>query len=161
MTNPTSPSLPLADIHLQSDPSIWPLAWGWWAIILITLGVLIALSVTLYRWKTARKPLQEAKVLLDDLDSIAAINTLLKRTCLTYFDHQTVAKLTGDAWLAFLDEQLPEPKRGFIKDKDLWQKGVFSSLPVTQEEMTRCKDLATTWLANAISPKVLKEASHV
>ncbi len=161
MANPTSPSLPLADIHLQSDPSIWPLAWGWWLIIVITLGVLITLCVSLYRWKKARKPLQEAKMLLNDIDSISAINTLLKRTCLTYFKHQTVAKLTGDEWLTFLDEQLPETERGFIKNKDLWQKAVFSSSPITQEEMTRCKDLATTWLAHAISPKVLKEASDV
>lgn len=139
MTNPTSTPLPLADIHLQAAPGLWPLAWGWWmviAAIFITL-VMAALAIRTYRHK--RRAQRQALTQLAYLDTLAAVNELLKRAALSYFDRETVAGLTGNTWLAFLDSGLPAGKQGFVASASLWQKGVFSKERLSESELAVCK----------------------
>ena len=37
--------LPLAPLHLPAEPGLWPVAWGWWAIL-----ALVILSIFLLRY---------------------------------------------------------------------------------------------------------------
>lgn len=163
MANPTSTSLPLMDIHLQSPPSAWPLAWGWWVIIFSAIGLLILIGFMLYQNHQARKALNEAKQQLAHLDSIPAINTLLKRAALSYFTRTEVAPLTGRAWLIFLDQQLPAKHQGFLAIESIWQKGIFSKHQLSDDEISQCKHLANIWLCHALPPKKSKvmENAHV
>ena len=161
MANPTSTPLPLADIHLQSAPNFWPLPWGWWLVILITLSVVIAGSIWLYRRHQQRLALREAKRQLKHIDNLSALNTLLKRAALSYFPRETVAGLTGQAWLAFLDAQLPEKRRGFLAYEASWQKNMFANTPLAPHELTELKHLAQQWLQFALPPKKQEELENV
>lgn len=164
MTNPTSSALPIADIHLQLAPGIWPLAWGWWLVIFLTLAILIFAFTLLYLRAKKNQAKKDALRQLNGPSSLAEINALLKRAALSYFRRDQVAGLTGNRWLAFLDSQLPENKQGFIANESLWLKGAFSNVPLTDQELNSCKSLATIWLNNALPPRqqyAIKEEGDV
>lgn len=114
-TAPAS-ALQLRDIHLPSPPSSWPPAPGWWLLAVLV----IALVFFATRWivQRARERRWRRRVQLE-LDRIAAtqaatpdtgrlttdLSRLLRRTCLML--EPGAAALHGDAWLDFLDRQLP------------------------------------------------------
>lgn len=51
--------LPLKDIHLPSEPGIWPLAPGWWVLIALALILIAILAVLLFKF--TRLQLQKRK----------------------------------------------------------------------------------------------------
>jgi len=105
--------LPLRDIHLPDPISWWPLAPGWWGlmVLLLLLIGLFFLGRTLYRRgqlrREAHKALQEIQTQYathqDDRQLAADLSTLLRRIALSYSPRSDVASLTNDAWLYFLD----------------------------------------------------------
>jgi len=105
--------LQLHDIHLPDDPNMWPLAIGWWilivlAVILICL-LFLKLKKYLYLKKHKRMLRNEYDVLEKKLSTapdkslIAETNVLLRRLALAYYPEQNIASLTGSDWLTFLD----------------------------------------------------------
>lgn len=148
----STPALPLADIHLQQAPGIWPLAWGWWLVIAAVIVTLALILLWLRKRKAHLAARNEALNALAQTTSISDINALLKRAALSYFPRETVAGLTGERWLTFLDSQLPAAQQGFVAESALWQKGVFSNAPSTNAELTQARTLATRWLQKAIPP---------
>lgn len=106
----------LKDIHNPAAPTIWPLAPGWYVVIILLLsGFIIAISyywVKVYRRQRYRKmalaellQLESTVSQADDISQIiATLAMLLKRTALAAYPSALVAGLTGTAWLTFLDE---------------------------------------------------------
>ncbi|WP_297483600.1 DUF4381 domain-containing protein [uncultured Photobacterium sp.] len=174
MTQLTAPALPLADIHLHTEPSFWPLAWGWWAVIIVSL---ILISLVSYRLRCRSHDVAAKKEALGILktyrfdDGITAMNTLLKQAALSYFPRTVIAPLTGIQWLTFLDQQLPTKYRGFVDQQQLWQQGLFSSKPLTKQQFQDCQQQALLWLQHALPAKtkdhgntstmITKESSNV
>lgn len=153
MEQASSPSLNLADIHLPTEPSWFPLAWGWWVVICIALLLILCASWFLWRRQRQHQAKREAISALAASQSLNAINLLLKRAALSYFPRQQVAALTGTAWLAFLDSQLPEKKRGFSANAAAWQAQLFSPNPeISAEQLAQYRELAKSWL-RALPPK--------
>ncbi|MBL6688001.1 MAG: DUF4381 domain-containing protein [Pseudomonadales bacterium] len=119
MTQPTAlPEDPLAalrDIHLPAEVSFWPPAIGWWIILgLLLVGLAFAIHAlikrlrqTAYR-RQAKRHLRAIKAdwqLHGDVrQTLKALQELMKRTALTAFGRDQVAKLTGYRWTAFLDQ---------------------------------------------------------
>ncbi|OBU17179.1 DUF4381 domain-containing protein [Photobacterium aquimaris] len=173
MTQPTTPTLPLADIHLHSAPSYWPLPWGWWMVVIVILLAIIATGYQYRRRRQRSAAKQEAINILKTLQpqaGLTAINTLLKQAALSYFPRSTVAPLTGIQWLAFLDQCLPAKFQGFVDKQPLWQQGIFSPTPLTAEQFNDCRQQALLWLQHALPAKannhngnsvITKESSHV
>ena len=106
-------SLQLNDIHLPSDPSIWPLALGWWIALALVIVMLVWLFFAVKKYIAIRK---HKRLLFNELtllenklkqnpsvSSIAETNVLLRRIALAYLPDSNVASLTGSEWLAFLD----------------------------------------------------------
>lgn len=100
---------PLAALKPLHDPSPipwWPPAPGWWLMLLLI--VLASLLLFLYRKKMAprRAALAELKALELDGTSSALkageLNRLLKRYAMIC--RPGAESLTGEAWLAYLDE---------------------------------------------------------
>ena len=101
----------LHDIHTPPPVSWWPLAPGWWiaAALVVLLGVL-----TWWWWqsratpwrKQALRELQQLESVLkaEPALAIASVSVIVRRVALTVRDPVTVAALTGDDWLAFLDD---------------------------------------------------------
>ncbi|MGL4826019.1 MAG: DUF4381 domain-containing protein [Vibrionaceae bacterium] len=153
MTQLTYPNLPLplADLHLPPEPGIWPLAWGWWLVIISNV---LILSISIYSiWRYRRRHLAQKQALqrLDDCKSIGQLNALLKQAALSYFPREQVASLTGVQWLKFLDSFLKRPL--FVPQQELWLTGSFSRATVSAKQLRLSKKIAKKWLLKALPPK--------
>lgn len=103
--------LSLQDIHLPEPVSGWPLAPGWWCV-LIGVPLLLAACVYCYQRltrktavKTARRQLQSLRLHPQDdaLQTLTHLSALLKRVAISTAPRNEVASLTGKDWLAYLD----------------------------------------------------------
>lgn len=99
----------LRDIVTPEPVSWWPLAPGWWVVILV--GCLLAAIAAWRGWRRWRANAyrREALSKLERAESIAAVANLLKRTALGAYPRSSVASLSGDAWCRFLTESSLEP----------------------------------------------------
>jgi hypothetical protein len=112
-----SPLDQLADIHLPSHLSGWPLAPGWW----ILFGIFILMLIGLLLWR--RRKTQNAYRLIaqkelaaiyaayeqskDAAAYLQALSVLLRRTALTAYPKQFNASIKGTQWLQWLDSVCP------------------------------------------------------
>lgn len=107
----------LHDILLPNPVSWTPRTIGWYVVFgLILFGAARGIGVVLRRFRRnryRRSALAELRAIERELrcperrlEALAAIPALLKRTALSAFPRVEVASLTGQAWLAFLDETL-------------------------------------------------------
>ncbi len=108
-----NPELPLRDIHLPDSVSWWPIAPGWW--LLLVIAILIAMIIWAIRMNKAKGLLR--KQALAELDKIenafgqhqntqqlaSELSMLLRRVCISRFPRVDVAGLTGQAWITFLN----------------------------------------------------------
>jgi hypothetical protein len=120
--NPTD-QLPLRDIHLPPDIGWWPLAWGWWLVIGLSLLAVFALVWWLLQRPTStqRASLSAQASALQELDRIEQqyqndplglvreLSVLLRRIAISLYGRRSVAGLTGVSWLQFLDNQGSSP----------------------------------------------------
>jgi hypothetical protein len=94
----------LRDIVVPPPVSSWPLAPGWW-ILLVAIGLVLALlgrRALLRRRASAYR--RAALVQLREAESTADINTILKRAALAAFPRADIARLAGPAWSTWLRE---------------------------------------------------------
>ena len=113
-------ALPLRDLHLPDAVGWWPLAPGWWVLLVVLAVALVYLGWLWYRaWvfnAPRRYALRELARLeaeyLEHRDPVLLgkqLSELLRRGMLAYAPREEVAGLTGDAWLAFLDNGMSVP----------------------------------------------------
>lgn len=113
--------IPLRDLHLPEAIGWWPLAPGWWVIIVLALaGCLYLLRLYLAkrrRGAARRHALKQLNRLTADFEQhgdvvafSSEMSELLRRTMLAYAPRKEVAGLTGEAWLAWLDRDLDQPR---------------------------------------------------
>ena len=102
--------LDLRDIHAPADPAFWPPAPGWWLVSGLILVLLIPVLVKgIKTWRRQRRrrrllrELQALSTLGSGPELAARISELLKRVALSGFERREVARLSGEAWLDFLD----------------------------------------------------------
>jgi cbb3-type cytochrome oxidase subunit 3 len=106
--------LPLRDIHLPKTIGWWPPALGWWLLaILIPLSV--ALMFWLYKRITRKTAIKAAKKLLlqikqdqqcDNSQKLKDLSALIRRVAISTNPRNECAGLTGQQWLAFLDQSV-------------------------------------------------------
>lgn len=104
------PDLVLRDVHDVPAPALWPLAPGWWGVILVV--VLAAMALAFVMWR-ARKRKQRAMARFDSAlahatspaQRLQAMSDLLRRAARSKRAHTET--LSGTAWLAFLEEGMP------------------------------------------------------
>ncbi len=104
---PVSDNLPqLRDIHLPNGVSVWPLAYGWW-IILVSIIALVALC---YLWKYIRRKSKKLYALRlleklkdkNDIKSAADMSEILRRICI--YKYPQAVSLSGKAWIDFVED---------------------------------------------------------
>lgn len=112
--------LPLRDLHLPEPVSWWPLAPGWWLVIALAAVVIIwLLRRAINKWRS-NAPRRFAVRELGSIESdylrhrdavlmAKKVSELLRRSMLAYAPRDEVAGLTGERWLAWLDQGLPVP----------------------------------------------------
>jgi len=113
--------IPLRDLHLPEAIGWWPLAPGWWVVIVLVAVGLAYLCKhymrTYARGAARRRALRKLIELTAEFEQhrnavafASGISELLRRTMLAYAPRHEVAGLTGDAWLAWLDRDLDQPR---------------------------------------------------
>jgi len=155
--NPASEPLQLRDIHLPADIAWWPPAPGWW-LLLGVLVLCIVLGIYAYRYWLARQVRRAATRELnmiktnylqaaDDPQLLQAVSVWLRRVCLSCYPRREVAGLTGQEWLAFLDQQLSKSKQAQRFNSDIGQallKGPYQQ--TTQVDAEKLLLLCQLWL---------------
>ncbi len=112
--------LPLRDLHLPEAIGWWPLAPGWWAVIVLAAVGLGWLLLKAWQQRQFNAPRRYAtrelrQVEADYLQHRNAVvlgqqvSELLRRAMLAYAPRHEVAGLTGESWLQWLDRDMPVP----------------------------------------------------
>ncbi len=112
--NSSTPHLALRDIHLPEPISWWPPAPGWW-ILLFTVLLLCFAAWLLYKRRQKKKhqrsSIQSLTIIRADFDKdqnstklLRELSVLMRRSCITFYPREISAGLTGERWLAFLDD---------------------------------------------------------
>jgi hypothetical protein len=95
----------LHDLVMPVPVPWWPPAPGWVivsAVLVVVLGWWLIRAIQHWQSNSYRR---EALVLLGKIDgSEAELPTLIKRVALSAYPRERVASLTGEQWLAFLDQ---------------------------------------------------------
>lgn len=140
--------LPLRDLHLPDAVGWWPLAPGWWLLVLVTA---VAAGYGLWRLYRRRQINRPRRYALRELARYEAeylehrnpvmlgkqVSELLRRGMLAYVPRDEVAGLTGESWLAWLDQGMPLPYFHTQGGKSLLQlpyrdpAGDFSDVDIT------------------------------
>ena len=103
----------LQDIHMPAPIGWWPLAVGWYLLLILALLLLACLFYFVRRHYINGRAKYQALQLMDKLEqeyqrdhnsqlSSMKVSELLRRVALVYFPREDVASLQGEAWLAFL-----------------------------------------------------------
>lgn len=154
MTSVT-PNPTLAELQdiIQPQPiGAWPWAIGYWLVLALVITLITLLVIWLRKRARYLAPKKTAKQLLCQLDKqapsyVSDVNSLLKRTAMSYLSREAIASLDGDAWTTWLDGYLPEPKRQRLGP--LLAKR-HRATPLTLEEATELHQLAQAWLASKV-----------
>lgn len=121
----------LRDIHMPADTTgFWPLAPGWWALIILLLAITGWLLWRYIKKKQLQRHINAALAELERcheallqkeaevakghpgadlnaarLDYVNGVNAVLRRVALLHFPASTVASLSGQAWADFIARQ--------------------------------------------------------
>lgn len=114
MATDINPLNDLKDIYLPQPVSLWPLASGWYIVIILLLVAAILLSmfgVKKYRKISKRKKIIQLFNSLENnylshqgSEVLSKISVLLKQVAITQFPNKNPQHLHGEKWLLFLDE---------------------------------------------------------
>ena len=102
----------LRDLHFSVKPPVFPLAYGWWVLLVILL-VCVLMSVVVYRlWQLrpavyAKHELMKIVKIADDKSFLKELSVLLRRVAMKSFGRQAIAPLSDEKWQAFLMKAVP------------------------------------------------------
>lgn len=129
--NPADPLAELRDIHLPDSVSAWPLAPGWWLLLIIACAGLTALLIACSRRHRARLYRRQALLQLQQIEQnadnqIVALVELLKQTVNTAYPDQHFSSLNIADFFKFLQQSCPAAQFEDLPDnldKLLYAKG--------------------------------------
>jgi len=117
------PLAQLQDIHLPAEIGLWPPAWGWWLLLVLSIATISALiffikrkkSRNAYRALAIKELIKINQQYSDDQNSeyLQAVSIILRRTALSGFGSFFNASLKGDEWLQWLDVQCTKTNHQF------------------------------------------------
>ena len=150
-----TPKLELSPVITPDAPYWWPLAWGWWCLIVVVMAILIV-AVKLYQKHQQDRVIQKialAKLTNNPDISPAEALATVRQAAISYFPREMVASMQGEQWYQFLDSQLKSPR--FIDHSDAWQQSLYQSEHTAIDPSTRkaLVDDCTYWVRHALPPK--------
>ncbi|MFA0057466.1 DUF4381 domain-containing protein [Vibrio echinoideorum] len=153
-------SLDLSPVIAPDAPSWWPLAWGWWAVIITAIALIALVFFIVKRRQKNQHAKNEALACLRSSQpsnalSPSAAQDILRQAALSYFPRDKVAGLAEDDWLAFLDAQLAKPL--FSAKQSQWQQALYQDTSLMTDEQKKAQQQLVndceTWLRKALPPK--------
>ena len=97
----------LADIVQPDAVSIWPLAWGYWLVVVLGLGLIGFGIFTILSYRTKRKAKREALQSLANLDRknehyAHNVQVLMKTLCAHYLPSYSSYQMHGEKWKSLI-----------------------------------------------------------
>jgi hypothetical protein len=134
----------LHDLVLPTPVLWWPLAPGWY-VLLVLLGLAVVWVSWRYwkRWR-ANEYRREALRQLQQLQDAPAIAILLRRTALTVVPRAEIAAKTGSAWADWLASHSPEAMAPEVHQ--LLSIGVYGRSGAEQD-VSQLHEYAARWIA--------------
>lgn len=159
-----------------ADVGLWPLAWGWWALlalclILLTLGVVWCVK-RVKQQKAKKQAIKALKALpLAQQNNLQYCNQILKRVFMSYFPRGQVESLHSQQWTAFLAAQLKPAKTAKFQvlfqalNSGLYRRTSGEQASTGSEDTTQLVGLAIDYIKLALPPGkkqliVAEGASH-
>jgi len=152
--------LPLKDIHLPEAIGWWPPAIGLWLVVVFVL-LLIGFGYWLYKRLTQKTAIKTATSLLtelklntsqDGLQKLQQLSTLMRRVAISIVPRQDVASLTGQKWMAFLDQKLDgKPFQAGIGQ--LLAQAPYRQQSPSDAEILQLISLCEDWLKHCLKRK--------
>ncbi|WP_122081225.1 DUF4381 domain-containing protein [Vibrio coralliirubri] len=152
--------LDLSPVIAPDAPTWWPLAWGWWAVIITAISLIALVFFILKRRKNNQQAKQEALSNFSNSQSQDGLSPskaqdIVRQAALSYFPREKIAGLSGDDWLTFLDTQLAKPL--FVAKQSQWQQALYQDVALMNEEQKKAQQQLVndceTWLRKALPPK--------
>lgn len=143
----------LHDIVAAPAAQLWPLAPGWYAVVIIGAVGLLITAMALHRFIQRRRIRDAAlKALRTPLASPNAVTLVLKQACLGYFPRAEIAQVSGSAWYDFLLAQLPAAAQRTCAEP-LQRLATEAFSPHQQQSTAEYQQLARYWLRHALPPR--------
>ncbi len=151
------PLAQLRDIHVPEEVNIWPLDWGWWVLIAVVLLVLFGLYKAITAHIRHNKARKQALALVESISEKqnnwpVALNSILKRTAMSYYPTQQVAGLYGKQWQAFLTSSLKSSDKELEGGLAKLVSNIYQATP-NPSDFETCKGAVKNWLSKAKLPK--------
>lgn len=150
-TPQNDPLAQLKDIHVPNSVDVWPLDWGWWCLIALCLIATISIVAYLVKKHRFNKPRRDAQKLLSGISPAdenwpMQINTVLKRTAVTYFKPQEIAGLYGNSWHEFLMQTLPNRRKNTMSESLSTLHSQQYAPKCDNKHFDECIKTANAWL---------------
>ena len=159
----------LKDIQTPEPITWWPLAWGWWlVIVLVVVSIYVVIRLVLKRIEN-NKAKKQALKMLEQIHNephphktVIAINDILKRVMLVYTSRESIASMNSKQWFDSLNtlseahkipthfSQLAYQPKCSAKDADEYlnaaQNWVKNTLPLSKKQ----KQITERWSATNV-----------
>ena len=143
--------LDIRDIHIPDGVSIFPLAKGWWMLIIGFITLILLAKMTLHIFKTSKKyyALSQLKAIdiSKPIDATVKMSELLRRICNVKYKDASV--LFGKDWLDFLNNHAP--KKLSKKASDLLIYAPFidkNDKTYTKKDALALKEFCKNWIGD-------------
>ncbi|MEZ9155726.1 DUF4381 domain-containing protein [Vibrio sp. F13] len=152
--------LDLSPVIAPDAPTWWPLAWGWWAVVITVITLISLVFFILKRRKNNQQAKQEALSYFSNSPSQDGLSPskaqdIVRQAALSYFPRGKIAGLSGDDWLTFLDTQLAKPL--FVAKQSQWQQALYQDAALMNDDQKKAQQQLVndceTWLRKALPPK--------
>jgi hypothetical protein len=110
-------ALELRDIHLPEAVSWWPLAPGWWLLLVFVVSIIVILFLKFAKNRkqedkhslsnAIQQELEQLRTIENEQRFVEELSAFLKRVAISHYGRK-VSGYTGEKWLRFLDDRLPE-----------------------------------------------------
>ena len=151
------PLAQLKDIHLPEQVSNYPIAPGWWLLLVITLVALFYLVRFIKNYRAIRYTKKQILSALAQSTSFENSSQLLKLALVHYFPRQDTAALYGDKLNAFLHDTLPESKQAEFER--LMPDNLTSMYQLNSDlNLAEFNQATRFWLSHALPPKQINKS---
>ena len=117
----------LRDVHLPEPISWWPLAFGWWVLIVLAVLAIAGLVFLIIRNKRQNRYRKDALAELRECYAhwqteqkndayLQSVNAVLKRSVQHIDGASYLLRLSGDDWVNALDQYVKQPLSAQTKD---------------------------------------------
>lgn len=138
----------LRDIHLPSEAvSVWPLAYGWWVILLTIISILLLVWLTMFLRRKSKK-IYALKILsslrANNRDSIIKMSEILRRICVYKYPQAT--SLFGQQWIDFLNLHCSHKISGSVADLLISAPYMKATSFINTKDITKLRDFCSSWV---------------